>query len=231
MKILSVRRGLLADHSSTSYEFLAVDKPLGARARAAVARLSSRARPTRRRVRFIYHADGYDIPGGWEPLLFKHYDVMYSESYDWWTLAVAFDTDNKALLSKLTRYAFVGADDMGVQVRRKKGRALVTIRCRLDTGVWDPSGWDDPYDDEEGEEGDDEVDGVAVATGNSLLHLLARVRSCLMRGWFEPLYAVWQEYGEEDDEDETTGPAPPKPRKNVKGKAVAAELAAMLDRL
>ena len=27
MKILSVRRGFLADHSSTSYEFLAIDRP------------------------------------------------------------------------------------------------------------------------------------------------------------------------------------------------------------
>jgi len=111
MKILSVRRGFLADHSSTSYEFLAVDKPLGAKAQAAVSRLSSRASPTARRVSFIYHAEGYDIPGGWEPLLLKYYDVMYSESYDWWTLAVAFNTREKALVAKLSRYEFDGIDD------------------------------------------------------------------------------------------------------------------------
>jgi len=35
-----------------------------------------------RRASFVYHAEGYDIPGGWEPLMARHYDVMYSESYD-----------------------------------------------------------------------------------------------------------------------------------------------------
>lgn len=125
MKILSVRRGFLADHSSTSYEFLAIDKPLDARAKAAVSKLSSRASPTSRRVSFIYHAEGYDIPGGWEPLILKHYDVMYSESYDWWTLAVAFDTKDKAVLSKLEEYAFEGVDDLGGQRQPLEG-----TRCR-----------------------------------------------------------------------------------------------------
>ncbi len=228
MKILSVRRGFVADHSSTSYEFLAVDKPLGAKARAAVAGLSSRARPTKRRVSFIYHAEGYDIPGGWEPLLFKHYDVMYSESYDWWTLAVAFDADSETLVSKLERYAFEDTEGLGVHVRRKKGRVLVTISCRLHADALAPAGWDDAYDDEQQEE-HDQGSGPIVATGDSLLlDLLASVRSCLMRGWFEPLYAVWQQYGEENDEDEAPA-APPRPRKSARAKAVATELAGMLD--
>jgi len=119
MRILSVRRGFLADHSSTSYEFLAIKNPLGAEARAAVSRLSSRARPTARRVSFIYHAEGYDLPGGWGPLLFKYYDVMYSESYGWWTFAVAFDTTNKSLISKLKKYAFYGTDDFGVSAKAR----------------------------------------------------------------------------------------------------------------
>lgn len=33
MKILSVRKGFQADHSSTSYEFFAMDKPLDAMGR------------------------------------------------------------------------------------------------------------------------------------------------------------------------------------------------------
>jgi hypothetical protein len=66
MKILSERHGFASDHSSTSYEFLAVDKPLGKKERSDVSKLSNRANPTSRRANFIYHVDGYDIPGGWE---------------------------------------------------------------------------------------------------------------------------------------------------------------------
>jgi hypothetical protein len=224
MRILSVRRGFLADHSSTSYEFLAIKKPLGAKARAAVSRLSSRAQPTARRVSFIYHAEGYDLPGGWEPLLFKYYDVMYSESYDWWTFAVAFDTTNKSLISKLKKYAFYGTDDLGVSVQQKQGRVIVTISCMLDASALSGGGWEEPYYDEDEDEEDDLVDDGVVATDDSLLDLLARLRSCLMRGECEPLYAVWEEYGSEEDDDE----APPKPKKTVKGAAVAAEIAGML---
>ncbi|PIV52650.1 MAG: hypothetical protein COS17_08155, partial [Elusimicrobia bacterium CG02_land_8_20_14_3_00_37_13] len=85
MRILSIRKGFQADHSSTSYEFFAIDKPLTRSERENVAKLSSRARPTKRRVSFIYHGDWNDLPGGWEQLMEKYYDVMYSESYDWWT--------------------------------------------------------------------------------------------------------------------------------------------------
>jgi len=224
MKILSVRRGFLADHSSTSYEFLAIDKPLDARAKAAVSRLSSRASPTSRRVRFIYRAEGYDIPGGWEPLILKHYDVMYSESYDWWTLAVAFDTTDKALLSKLEEYAFEGVDDLGVYVSHAKGRVVVTIACRLAADALAGGAWDDRYYGDGDEDDEDLDDGVAAATGDALLDLLARVRSCLMRGECEPLYAVWEEYGCEEEEG-----APPRPKETASGRAVAAELSAMLE--
>ena len=226
MKILSVRRGFLADHSSTSYEFLAIDKPLDARARAAVSRLSSRASPTSRRVSFIYHVEGYDIPGGWEPLILKHYDVMYSESYDWWTLAVAFDTTDKAVLSKLEEYAFEGVDDLGVYVSHSKGRIVVTIACRLAGDALAGGAWDDCYYGDEDEDEEDLDDGVAAATGDALLDLLARIRSCLMRGECEPLYAVWEEYGCEEEEEDRP---PPRPEETASGRAVAAELAAMLE--
>ena len=237
MKILSVRRGFLADHSSTSYEFLAVDKPLNPRARAAVSKLSSRAIPTSRRVSFVYHAEGYDIPGGWEPLMLKHYDVMYSESYDWWTLAVSFDTNDKALISKLRDYAFDGVDDLGISVNHKKGRIVVTVSCRLVTDALAGDPWDDAY---YGDEDEDEDEGLGnsgvVATDDTLLDLLARVRSCLMRGECEPLWAVWEEYGnndddDDDDDDDDEDEAPPRPEETASGRAVAAELASMLGSL
>lgn len=39
----------------------------------------------------------------------KYYDVMYSESYDWWTLALAFNADQKTI-KEIERYE----DDLGV---------------------------------------------------------------------------------------------------------------------
>ena len=64
----------------------------------------------------MYHAEGYDLPGGWEPLMARYYDVMYSESYDWWTLVVAFSTKDQQLLGKLKKYAFTGSDELGVSI-------------------------------------------------------------------------------------------------------------------
>lgn len=216
MEILSIRRGFLADHSSTSYEFLAVDKPLDAKTRSAVSRLSSRVRPTTRRASFVYHVEGYDIPGGWGALMAKYYDVMYSESYDWWTLAVAFNTTSKELVSRLCKYAFHGVEDLGVDVSYRNKRVVVTIHCRLDLNYLYRD-YEDWYEEDEHESG-----GI-VATDDSLLDLLVRIREQLKKGDCQALYAVWKVYGDEDD-----GEGPPKPRKTKDGAPVAAELASTL---
>jgi len=124
MRIISIRKGFTSDHSSTSYEFLAVDYPLKKDERLNVASLSSRANPTRRRVSFIYHVDGYDIPGGWEPLMRDYYDVMYSESYDWWILALAFEASPEKQ-KKLMEYEFNGIEDLGVSIDAYDNRVVV----------------------------------------------------------------------------------------------------------
>ncbi len=108
-----------------------VDTPLDREARAMVGRLSSRAVPTERRVSFIYHGDSYDLPGGWRELMRAHYDVMYSESYDWWTFAIAFDTDDDELVSLVESYGFEGIEDLGVDVGVFDRRVVVSINCRL----------------------------------------------------------------------------------------------------
>lgn len=188
MKILSVRKGFQADHSSTSYEFLAIDKPLGPAECKAVAKLSSRASPTKRTVSFIYHAEGYDIPGGWEPLMKKYYDVMYSESYDWWTLVMAFNANQKTI-KEIRKYDFSGKDDMGVSVVSKGDRVIVAIHCRL---------------------------GVMESNG-SLLNLLAQNREYLQKGDYRLLYGVWKKYGDaEATSPEPSGMNKlPKPVKNL----------------
>ncbi len=126
MRIISIRKGFTSDHSSTSYEFLAVDKALGKKEKAEVAALSRRTDPTSRRVCFIYHVDGYDIPGGWEKLMEKYYDVMYREDYDWWTLAFAFNTSRERI-EELQKYEFSGEDDLGVTVESNGDRVIVAV--------------------------------------------------------------------------------------------------------
>ena len=211
MRILSVRRGFASDHSSTSYEFLAVDRPLSREAREAVSALSSRAQPTKRRVSFIYHADGYDIPGGWGPLLQGHYDVMYSESYDWWTLGFAFNAP-EAQQQQIAEYELVGTDDMGVYVETADERVIVSILCQLDIGGMAEFGsrrrrryWDEDEDEEE-----NDVDGLCE---DEFLNFLGQMRRQLMDGDYRALYAVWEAYGWDEDAES----APPEPPERPTG--------------
>lgn len=215
MKIISERKGFQADHSSTSYEFLAIDRKLGKQEKAAVSNLSSRANPTSSRVSFIYNGDYSNLPGGWEPLMAKYYDAMYSESYDWWTLAVAFHADKK-IIEKVKSYAFTGTDDSGVNVNEEEGRVTISIYCRLDaSSLYACShGKYSEYDDEE-EDGGEQV----ISCRDPLLKLLAVNREYLKKGDCRLLYGVWLEYGDQDD-DESAPPEEemtnlPSPIKNL----------------
>lgn len=199
MKIFSIRKGFQADHSSTSYEFLAIDKPLNNSQRKKVASLSSRARPTKRRVSFIYHGEWNDLPGGWEPLMGNYYDVMYSESYDWWTLVMAFKAQTKAI-KEIKKYEFSGIDNMGVTVEFQGKRVIVSIYCHLDPGMGFDDSYND-YDDYDDYDDDDDLD-EAVESNNFLLNLLTQNRKYLKSGDYRLLYGVWQKYGFELDDDE-----------------------------
>jgi hypothetical protein len=179
--------------------------------------LSRRASPTKRKVSFTYNVDGYDIPHGWETLMCNYYDVMAREDYDWWTLAMAFDASEEQQV-EISKYEFDGVEDMGVSVSTYDKRVIVTVNCQLD-----PSSqyeleddYEEEYSDEEDGEEEEEEDTqeLAVDTGNPLLDLLAEVRDQLIHGDYRALYAVWEEYGCEDeegeeDEEEQTPPVPP----------------------
>ena len=204
MRIISIKKGFGSDHSSTSYEFLAVDKALGKKEKAEVASLSSRADPTSRRVSFVYHVDGYDIPGGWEKLMGKYYDVMYREDYDWWTLALAFNTVEDQIMN-LQKYEFSGEDDLGVSIEGNDSRVIVVIHCRINRTDTEDSYYEDDYDDEE----EENEEGVGFVAEDELLNLLVQVRQQLINGDYRTLYAVWENYGGFDDaEDEFDIPIP-----------------------
>ena len=89
MRILRVRRGFQADHSSSSYLFYAVDHPVSAEGRAVARRYSSRAEVHDRTVRYQKWGESDLNSHAYKALLGAHYDVMVSESYDWWTLMIA----------------------------------------------------------------------------------------------------------------------------------------------
>lgn len=195
MKILSVRKGFTPDHSSTSYEFYAIDKPLEKTQRQAVAKLSSRANPTQRKVSFIYHGDWNDLPGGWEPLMKKYYDVMYSESYDWWTLAFGFPAD-QPMRDEFKKYEFAGEDDLGIHVEIKNDRVVIAVHCRLCSDVAYHYFEESRYHsyDEESEEGDEEE-----VSRDRFMNLLIHNREALKKGDFRLLYGVWKKYGDDSE--------------------------------
>lgn len=84
MHILSLRRVFDADHSSSTYEFFALDR-LTPERRAAVQNLTGES--ARRHLRFHYRGEWSDIPSEWpDALLTLGYDILVSESYDWWAV-------------------------------------------------------------------------------------------------------------------------------------------------
>lgn len=234
MRIISVRRGFASDHSSTSYEFLAVDRQLTKAERAEVSKLSSRANVTARRADFVYNVDGYDIPGGWDSLMARYYDVMYSESYDWWTLAMAFNAE-PGKYEELCQYEFSGVDDLGVYISKDEHRVIVTISCRIDMRM--AHGYNDYYNDEddgdECEESDAGAGGMVVVTDDDLLDLLVKIRKQIIDGDYRTLYAVWEMYGASEDEDDENedeeDKPPPKPEDTKAGKETINEFKRYLD--
>ena len=132
MQILRVRRGFQADHSSSSYLFYAADKPVSEQGRRIAHRYSSRAEVSKRSVR--YHEVGrYSLSeNAYKALLSEHYDVMVSESYDWWTFMIAVPQTAKTKPLP-TRYSDArGYDDLGVDVEQFGSRWAISIYCVLD---------------------------------------------------------------------------------------------------
>ncbi|MEN6520327.1 MAG: hypothetical protein ABFD46_04140 [Armatimonadota bacterium] len=220
MKIISVRRGFTSDHSSTSYEFAAIDRPLDDEAQDSVASLSRRAEPTERTVEFVYNVDGYDIPGGWKPLMRDYYDVMYSNDYDWVTLAMAFNAP-KEQQEEIANYEFDGGDNLGVSVSVFDSRIIVAINCMLDSNAH--------YEltkSRRKRASGDKTRSAGYMPRDPLLNLLAQVRKQLMEGDYRTLYSVWEEYGE--DEEELDDEKPPVPPEKPDGDEVVNQLRELL---
>jgi hypothetical protein len=187
MRILRVRLGFQADHSSSSYLFYAVDHPVSARGQAIAHRYSSRAEVDDRTSRYLKWGESSLSFEAYKALLGEHYDVMVSESYDWWTLMIALPKTRqmRALLSPFVDAR--GYDDQGVEVEEYDKRLVAVVYCTFQEDGVGLAGYDDD-------------------TLEKLVELLVEIRAELMAGDATFLDAVAAFYGaekEEEDEDET----------------------------
>jgi hypothetical protein len=193
MRILRVRRGFQADHSSSSYLFYAVDHPVSAPGQAIANRYSSSADVDENYARYVKWGERELDLEAFPALLDEHYDVMVEESYGWWTLMIAVPKTPE-LKEALAEFSDArGDNDMGVVVEEYRKRMAVTVYCQfVDEGVEFLEG--DFYDSDIQEK---------------LADLLARVRSDLIEGNTSFLSAVAEFYNafdedENDDEDESS---------------------------
>lgn len=181
MHILRVRRGFQADHSSSSYLFYAADNPVSEKGRRIARRYSSRAEVDKRSVRYQKWGDYALSENAYKALLAEHYDIMVSESYDWWTFMIA--VPQTAVTKPLpTRYSDArGCDDLGVNVEKFGSRWAISIYCVLDYNELAPEfADDDPME--------------------NLVDLLVAIRKEIMKGDFSFLDAVVEFYGEEAEQ-------------------------------
>ncbi len=203
MRVLNIRRGFQADHSSSSYVFYAVDRPVSAAGQRVAHRYSSRAEVDARSARYEKWGDSDLAESAYKALLGEHYDLMASESYDWWTMRIAVPK-TAAMRKLLDAFADArGVDDQGVDVEDYGARLAAVVHCRFDYSASLFERRRSPLD--------------------ALIKRLETVRSELLAGNASFLRAVVERY-QDDDEDEDDG-TPARPSAS-RGAATKAELLA-----
>jgi hypothetical protein len=167
MRIISLRRGFDADHSSSTYEFFALNK-LTAEQRAAVEALTGEL--PQRHLQFHYQGDWRDIPHDWpDRLLTLGYDILVSESYDWWAVHMSTPLDPN-LEERLQSYT-CESDSNGFSVQVVGDRMILYFGMQLDYGAV--------------------YDAWGQSTFRGLAKLFGTVRDELLAG---DLSAVWVMY-------------------------------------
>jgi hypothetical protein len=142
MRILSLRHNFEADHSSSSYEFFALDR-LTPEQRTAVRNLTGES--PQRHLRFHYRGDWSDIPSDWpDRLLTMGYDILVSESYDWWAVHLSLPHD-PSLAERLRQYK-CESDSNGFSLEVAGVRMILYFGMQLDYGeAYDAFG-EDPFE-------------------------------------------------------------------------------------
>ena len=171
MRILSLRHGFEADHSSSTYEFFALDK-LTPEQRAAVQDLTGES--PRRHLSFQYMGDWSDLPSGWKnQLLTLGYDIMVSESYDWWAVYLSLPHD-PGLLEQLAQYE-CDSDGNGSSSDVVGERMILYFGMQLDYGAAYDAFGENPF--------------------RGLADLFKKVRDELLAGDLSAAWAMYETYG------------------------------------
>jgi hypothetical protein len=140
----------------------------------------------RRHLRFHYVGDWRDIPDDWpDQLLTMGYDVLVSESYDWWSVSLSLPHD-PTLAERLQPYVCL-SDQGSLYVRVLGDQMLVSFSMAMD------------YSAAIGVLGEDLFEGLS--------DLFETIRGELLAGDLSAAWATYLIYG--DDEEE--GPEPVEP--------------------
>ena len=178
MKIISMKRGFDADHSSSTYEFYAL-KPLKSKQREAVQGLTGES--PKRRLHFHYVGDWSDIPYNWkDKLLTLGYDILVSESYDWWGVYLSLP-DDPALRVQLEPYR-TDSDGNGFDIEVVDERTILYFGMQLDYGAMYDMYGQNPF--------------------RGLTNLFKTVREELLAGDLSAVWPMYKTYGGYGDEDE-----------------------------
>jgi len=112
------------------------------------------------------------------------YDILVSESYDWWTVCLSLPHD-PALAERLQPY-LCESDGNGLDVRVVGERLLVSFGMQMDYGA--------AYDTF----GEDAFEGLS--------ELFEAVRDELLAGDLSAAWVAYQTYGDEEEEAEPVEP-------------------------
>ena len=188
MKIISIRQGFECDHSSSNYEFFSSERELTEKERRNVAGYSNRSYPGTRRATFQYNGDWSDLPSEAEDdLLTNYFDILVSESYDWWHFAVAFDYE-KELFDKLSQYECEGSDDTGLRFEKKDNRIILHLYCQIEYDDFSGRSFATGIVEEEEDESAVDVDF------DSYVNILVHLKREILKGNFSSLHAVVEFY-------------------------------------
>src|SRR5262245_47629538 len=130
MRILRLGPGFQADHSSSSYLFYAVDKPVSAAGQRVAHLFSSRADVDEHFARYQKWGESELSSDAYKALLSAHYDVMASESYDLWTLMIAVPRTPQ-LAALLAPFHELDDDYRRMDVLRYGGRLVVEVTVQF----------------------------------------------------------------------------------------------------
>lgn len=180
MRILRIRHGFQADHSSSSYLFYAIDRPVSAKGQQVAHRFSSRAEVDEYSARYQKWGESNLSYNAYKDLLSEHYDVMASESYDWWTLMIAVPKTPR--MQTLLKPFQDSSDEGGTDVEDYGSRLVAVVSCSFDYGGPVFEHHEEPLE--------------------RLVDLLVKIRAEILQGDVSFLQEVASFYGFDEDQDE-----------------------------